>query len=183
MFMSNTVLVVDDLAIIRDPIAGALRAAGFNAVCASDGAKALEILRTQQVDLVLLDVKMPVMDGISLLRILRRGAFPSVVPVMMLSGEEDREDVLQAAKLGIRGYVLKSNFSLKDLRVRISRHFTCSTQNNTAAIANMLPSRSLVMIGRSKLQSICCRYSTSRRQPPASLLPAARFSIGRALSN
>jgi HD-like signal output (HDOD) protein/DNA-binding response OmpR family regulator len=129
--MNNTVLVVDDLPIIRDPIAAMLRSAGFRALCASDGVAALEILRTNQVDLILLDVKMPVMDGMSFLRVLRRSAATAGIPVMMLSGEEERDNVLQAAKLGIRGYVLKSNLSLKDLLARVIRHFSDLTQNKT----------------------------------------------------
>ena len=75
------------------------------------------------MDLILLDVKMPVMDGLSFLRILRGDSATADTPVIMLSGAEDREDILQAAKLGIRGYVLKSNFSLKDLLTRVTKHF------------------------------------------------------------
>ncbi len=121
--MKSTVLVVDDMPIIRDPIAATLVAAGYEAHCAGNGKQALEQLRGQQVDLILLDVNMPVMDGLSFLRILRGDSSTAEIPVIMLSGAEDREDILQAAKLGIRGYVLKSNFSLKDLLTRVTKHF------------------------------------------------------------
>jgi two-component system chemotaxis response regulator CheY len=123
MQMKNTVLVVDDMPIVRDPIAATLTTAGYQALRAANGKQALEMLRAQPVDLILLDVNMPVMDGLSFLRILRGDSSTAEIPVIMLSGAEDREDILQAAKLGIRGYVLKSNFSLKDLLTRVTQHF------------------------------------------------------------
>jgi HD-like signal output (HDOD) protein/CheY-like chemotaxis protein len=121
--MKGTVLVVDDKPIIRDPIAATLDAAGYQALRACNGEQALETLRTQRVDLILLDVDMPVMGGLPCLRAIRGDSSMADIPVIMLSGAEDRDDVLQAAKLGIRGYVLKSQFSLKDLLSRVTQHF------------------------------------------------------------
>jgi two-component system chemotaxis response regulator CheY len=121
--MKGTVLVVDDMRIIRDPIAATLKGAGYRALTAANGKEALEMLPAQPVDLVLLDVNMPVMGGLAFLRALRADAFRSDTSVIMLSGAEDREHILQAAKLGIKGYVLKSHFSLKDLMSRVTQHF------------------------------------------------------------
>jgi CheY-like chemotaxis protein/HD-like signal output (HDOD) protein len=133
--MKDTVLVVDDMPIIRDPIAATLTAAGYRALRAGDGKQALDLVRAQPVDLILLDVNMPVMDGLAFLRLLRGDSSTSKIPVIMLSGAEDRQDILQAAKLGIEGYVLKSHFSLKDLLGRVTRHFHGPTPKAEPVVA------------------------------------------------
>ena len=68
--MSN-VLVVDDMAIFREPIAASLRLAGFETVCAANGQEALSAMDMRRPDVILLDLAMPVMDGISFLQSLR----------------------------------------------------------------------------------------------------------------
>jgi two-component system chemotaxis response regulator CheY len=130
----KTILVVDDMPIIRDPIAATLSAAGYDALCAGNGKQALEMLRAQHVDLILLDVTMPVMDGMAFLRVIRGDPKTTETPVIMLSSAEERQDVLQAAKLGIQGYILKSHFSLKDLLARVTRHIS-GTPPVTAPVA------------------------------------------------
>jgi CheY-like chemotaxis protein len=138
--MKGTVLVVDDMPIIRDPIAATLGAAGYHALRACNGAEALETLRSQHVDLILLDVDMPVMGGVPCLRTIRGDSSIAGIPVIMLSGAEDRDDVLQAAKLGIRGYVLKSQFSLKDLMARVTQCFDGLTAVSTPIASPPRPS-------------------------------------------
>jgi HD-like signal output (HDOD) protein/CheY-like chemotaxis protein len=131
--MKTTVLVVDDMPIIRDPIAATLGTAGYRALCAGNGQQALDMLRSQQVDLILLDVNMPVMDGLAFLRILRGDSAKAQTPVIMLSGAEDRSDIIEAAKLGIQGYILKSNFSLKDLLARVHQKLNGSPEKSPPA--------------------------------------------------
>ncbi len=115
----KTILVVDDMPIIRDPIAAMLGTAGYRALSAGNGSDALTLVRSDGADLILLDVTMPGMDGLTFLRRLRSDPTTAKIPVIMLSGEEDREDIVRAGKLGIQGYVLKSSFSLKDLLQRV----------------------------------------------------------------
>ena len=131
--MKSTVLVVDDMPIIRDPIAATLRTAGYEVICAGNGKQALDMLRSQQADLILLDVNMPVMDGLAFLRVLRGDSAKAQTPVIMLSGAEDRSDILEAAKLGIQGYILKSNFSLKDLLTRVRQNLNGSSPKSPPA--------------------------------------------------
>jgi len=116
-----TILLVDDMAVIREPIAATLRAGGYTVLTAEHGAEALEILKAARPSLVLLDVAMPVMDGLETLRRMREDPTIPNRPVILLTAVADKDRVLKARDLGVQGYLLKSNFSLKELEARI-RH-------------------------------------------------------------
>ncbi len=115
----STILVVDDMAICREPIAEVLQAHGYKVVCAGNGIEALALLRDDPVDLVLLDVNMPKMDGLAMLGAMRSNPKLKHLPVVLLTDREGKEDILQAAKLGLQGYLLKSQFSLEELLARV----------------------------------------------------------------
>lgn len=118
----KTVLVVDDMAIFRDPIGACLRAAGYRPVYACNGAEAISVVQGENPALILLDLAMPVMDGLSFLRVLRTKPATAALPVILLTAASDKESVLTAAKLGVRDYMLKSRFSLRELLERVGRY-------------------------------------------------------------
>jgi CheY-like chemotaxis protein len=130
----STVLVVDDMPIFRDPIAASLRLAGYETLCAADGAAALALARVRRPDAVLLDVSMPVMDGFAFLRDLRRDPTLADVPVILLTAASDRKFVIEAGRLGVKDYLLKSRFSLADLLSRVRKYAAPG-----AAAARMTP--------------------------------------------
>lgn len=109
------VLIVDDMAICREPIAEALRARGYDVVCAGGGEEALSALRERQPDVMLLDMGMPDMDGLAVLRALRSDPQWRALPVIMLTDDDHRDRVLEAARYGIHAYLLKAAFSLNAL--------------------------------------------------------------------
>lgn len=113
------ILIVEDNVLLRDPIAASLRRAGFETLCASDGQEALAVIHAHRPSVVLLDVSMPVMDGITCLRILRADPGVGKTPVILLTASSDKRYVMEAAKLGIHDYLLKSTFSLKELLARV----------------------------------------------------------------
>lgn len=115
----QTILVVDDVAICREPLAEALRHHGYNVVCAADGHGALSQLRRARPDLVLLDVTMPDLDGIGVLRAMRRDVASRDIPVILLTDVNDKDRVLCARELGAQGYMLKSGFDLNAMLARI----------------------------------------------------------------
>lgn len=115
----KSILVVDDQAICREPIAEALRKHGYRVCCAADGGAALAACRRQTPDLILLDLVMPGGDGLSVLGALRGNPAWRNVPVILLTDVADRESVLRAGQLGAAGYLLKSHFSLSETLNRI----------------------------------------------------------------
>jgi len=117
----SRILVVDDMALCREPIAEALRANGYEVECAADGREALNILRKRQADLVLLDLNMPELDGLAVLRTMRRNPDLMNIPVILLTDRAERETVAQALQRGVQGYLLKSAFSLPELLTRVQR--------------------------------------------------------------
>ena len=110
------VLTVDDSNSIRSIVGKALTALGFDIEQAEDGEKALALLEETKVDLILLDVTMPVMDGPTMLQHLRdRG---DKTPVIMLTSESKRSIVAGAMQLGIEDYMLKP-FKPEELKTKV----------------------------------------------------------------
>ena len=88
--MPATVVVVEDNADMRDLLAEFLKMHGFAVITAEDGEAALPLIRQQQPDLVITDIDMPRLDGISMIRELRRWPETSTVPVLVLTAYRAR---------------------------------------------------------------------------------------------
>ncbi len=116
---SRTILVVDDTVIFRDSIVVALRRQGYDTLLASNGQEALELVRAHDPDLILLDVAMPVMGGLRCLKELRADQQFRDIPVIMLTAMSEREAIKVAGQMGIQEYLLKSQFSLKDMLAQV----------------------------------------------------------------
>lgn len=125
----NLILVVDDMPAIREPIAACLRSAGYRTASASNGKEALALIAGDRPQLILLDVAMPEMDGLTLLKRLRSDPTTADVHVILLSAAGDKQVVVAAAKLGAKDYLLKSRFSLDELLARVSKYLP-PHQNN-----------------------------------------------------
>jgi len=115
------ILVAEDEALIRMDLVEMLREAGYEVVAeAADGAQAIELAQLHKPDLAILDVKMPVLDGISAAE-----KIIDIAPVLMLTAFSQRELVERARDAGVMAYVVKP-FSIGDLipaiEIAISRH-------------------------------------------------------------
>ena len=111
------ILVVDDSTTMRRIICNSLRAAGFtDLVEAGDGNEALK--QVAGVELVLTDWNMPGMDGLSLVKALRSQASTSRVPIIMVTSEGAREEVMEALAAGVNDYIVKP-FSRDILAVKV----------------------------------------------------------------
>jgi DNA-binding response OmpR family regulator len=103
----STILVVDDLPANRELLARRLERSGFRVLCAGGGEEALDVLRSRDVDLVLLDIMMPGMTGLDVLRTVRLQRSAAALPVVMVTARTDSEDVVEALALGANDYVTK----------------------------------------------------------------------------
>ncbi len=101
-------LVVDDFATMRRIVRNLLKEIGFqNAQEAEDGQVALRMLRAGQFDFVVSDVNMPNMNGFELLRQIRADEALRPLPVLLVTAEAKKEDIITAAQAGASGYVVK----------------------------------------------------------------------------
>jgi two-component system OmpR family response regulator len=111
------ILVADDDEAICDTIEDALHLAGYLTMRAKDGQMALDRVRNDRPDLVILDVNMPKMDGFEVLRKMR--ALSIATPAIMLTARHEREDAVTGLKLGADDYV-KKPFGLEELLLRVA---------------------------------------------------------------
>jgi two-component system chemotaxis response regulator CheY len=101
-------LVVDDFSTMRRIVRGLLKEMGCNNVDeAEDGVVALQMLKTNHYDFVVSDINMPNMNGFDLLKALKADDSLKHIPVLMVTAEARKEDILLAAQSGAAGYVVK----------------------------------------------------------------------------
>lgn len=103
----KTILVVDDHEIVRQTLSASLKTAGFNIIEANDGDDALLIMEKKIPDLVVLDRMMPNLDGLTVLKTMRKVKSLKHVPVIFLTAMYNPSDILEAEKLGSVDYVAK----------------------------------------------------------------------------
>ena len=132
-------LVVDDMAVFREPIAATLRREGYETSCARDGGEALTLASQERPDLILLDMGMPVMDGLACLGALRNDAQTRSIPVIALTAMSEKQMVEQAIRIGVQGYMLKSQFSLDDLLSQVRQHLETAKDTAAGAADNTQP--------------------------------------------
>ena len=101
------ILAVDDSASMRQMVSFTLKGAGYDVVEAADGKLALDQAQQQQFDLVLSDVNMPVMDGISLVKELRALSNYKFTPILMLTTESAGDKKMEGKQAGATGWLVK----------------------------------------------------------------------------
>ncbi|WP_338924082.1 chemotaxis response regulator CheY (plasmid) [Pseudomonas silesiensis] len=118
------ILIVDDFATMRRIIKGLLRDLGFtNTVEADDGHTAIPVLKAGGIDFLVTDWNMPGMTGIDLLRYVRADENLKSLPVLMVTAEAKREQIIEAAQAGVNGYVVKP-FTAVTLEEKLNTIFT-----------------------------------------------------------
>ncbi len=119
------ILVVDDFSTMRRIVRNLLVELGFSSPLiqeADDGDNALAMLRSTPFDLVITDWNMPNMSGIDLLRAIRAEPSIKALPVLMVTAENNRDQIIAAAQAGVNGYVVKP-FSAATLEEKLARIF------------------------------------------------------------
>ena len=114
-------LVVDDFSTMRRIVRGLLKEMGWsNVEEAEDGATALAKLKSQPFDFVICDINMPIMSGIDLLKAVKADAALKHVPILMVTAEARKEDIVLAVQCGAAGYLVKP-FTQAALEERVNK--------------------------------------------------------------
>ncbi len=117
------ILVVDDFSTMRRIIKNLLRDLGFsNTQEADDGLTALPMLQSADFDFLITDWNMPGMQGIDLLKAVRADAKLASLPVLMVTAESKRDQIVEAAQAGVSGYIVKP-FTAQTLEEKIGKIF------------------------------------------------------------
>ena len=117
------ILIVDDFSTMRRIVKNLLNDLGFtNTAEADDGTTALVELQKARFDLVITDWNMPGMPGIDLLKAIRADASMASLPVLMVTAEAKREQIIEAAQAGVNGYVIKP-FTAGTLNDKLTKIF------------------------------------------------------------
>lgn len=114
--MTNRVLVADDDRAVRESLVRALNLEGYVVLAASDGAKALEMIGVEQPDALILDVMMPMIDGLTVCRVLR--SEKNRLPILMLTARTETSDRVLGLDAGADDYLPKP-FALEELLARL----------------------------------------------------------------
>jgi two-component system chemotaxis response regulator CheY len=116
-------LVVDDFSTMRRIVRNLLKELGYTNVDeAEDGAMALSKLKNEQFDFVISDWNMPVMNGLDMLKSIRADANLAKLPVLMVTAEAKKENIIAAAQAGANGYVVKP-FTAATLDEKLAKIF------------------------------------------------------------
>lgn len=113
------VLIAEDDSIVADVISRKLVKKGFHTILADDGQKALDELKKNHFDLILLDLTMPVLDGFQVLSALKESK--NTIPVLVMSNLSQPEDKTKAKDLGAWNYIIKSGVTAKDIVEKVEQ--------------------------------------------------------------
>ncbi len=117
------ILIVDDEALVRTMVTGILEDAGFVVIEADSGASCLEIAKIEKPDLIILDVVMPDIDGFETCDNLRNEEDTCAIPVIFVSGLDNRFSILKALRVGATDYIIKP-IEAEDVIVRVKNVLT-----------------------------------------------------------
>jgi two-component system, OmpR family, phosphate regulon response regulator PhoB len=120
--MTTRVLLVADDEFLRRACEASLRQRGMEVTAASDGEEGLRLARTEGLaEIILLDLLMPKVAGIDVLRALKADPVTAAIPVIILSNSARDDDRRLALQLGAAGYFVKANLSLRELAAQVDR--------------------------------------------------------------
>ncbi|HLC26147.1 MAG TPA: chemotaxis response regulator CheY [bacterium] len=124
MDLNIKILIVDDFSTMRRIVKNLLRQLGFNNIQeADDGTTALEQLKTDPVDLIISDWNMPKMTGLDLLKAIRGDDKLKKIPVLMVTAEARKENIVEAVQAGVNNYIVKP-FTAETLKEKMEKVLT-----------------------------------------------------------
>ncbi|HEY7649614.1 MAG TPA: response regulator [Methylomirabilota bacterium] len=118
---TKRILLVEDDRFLRRACEASLRQRGFTVIAAADGEEGLRQAGAERPDLILLDLLMPKLAGVEVLRALKADPEAKSIPVLILSNSSREQDVSEVISLGAVDYWVKADLSLKELGDRVAR--------------------------------------------------------------
>jgi DNA-binding response OmpR family regulator len=118
----NTILIIEDEKLLADALKRKLERSGFSVFIAIDGAEGLEFALDKHPDLILLDIVMPIMDGITVLDRIREDEWGAKVPVLILSNLSDAESIKESKASGINDYLIKTDWKISDVVKKVKEN-------------------------------------------------------------
>jgi len=114
----KTILIVDDLGSLRHLLSFDLEKKGFKALTAESGERGIQIATSEKIDLILLDVMMPAMDGLQTCRRLKENVKTKNIPIIMLTAKSQHKDVMEGLQAGAISYIVKP-YKIEELYKKI----------------------------------------------------------------
>ncbi len=139
----NQILIVEDDAGVSDMLSTFFRTQQYQVLTAAWGQEALRISQEQQVDLVVLDIRLPDIDGFEVCRSLRLQRRTQNVPIIFLTEKRDRVDKLQGLEMGVVDYITKP-FDIQELKLRVRNAITRASRQNLTNPVTDLPERPML---------------------------------------
>jgi DNA-binding response OmpR family regulator len=118
------IVVADDDRMFRKAAETTLRRQGYAVTTASDGEEALQLIRAEQPDIIVLDLIMPKIQGFDVLQVLKQDSVTAAIPVIVLSSLSQEQDKQEALDLGAVAYFNKTTFSLGELVKQVETTLT-----------------------------------------------------------
>lgn len=139
----NQILIVEDDAGVSDMLSTFFRTQHYQVLTAAWGQEALRISQEQQVDLVVLDIRLPDIDGFEVCRSLRLQRRTQNVPIIFLTEKRDRVDKLHGLEMGVVDYITKP-FDIQELKLRVRNALTRAARQNLSNPVTDLPERPML---------------------------------------
>jgi CheY-like chemotaxis protein len=118
---NKRVLIAEDDKYLRRACEISLKHLGFTVLAAEDGEEALRLIAAESPDLILLDLLMPRVNGVEVLRGIRANEKTRRIPVLILTNSSRDQDMKEVEDLGVEGYQVKANLSLEELGTQVKR--------------------------------------------------------------
>jgi PleD family two-component response regulator len=115
---SNRILIIEDKLYLAEAVENALTKRGFNVSYSSSGREGLEKAGKRKIDLIIFDLTLPDVDVLHICRVLRDNVETSHIPIIIINGNRDENDIIQGLEAGADDYIAK-DFSLNELAARV----------------------------------------------------------------
>ncbi|MBI2451120.1 MAG: response regulator [Parcubacteria group bacterium] len=122
--MPKRILIIEDEEILLDLLQNKLEKSGYEVMAARDGMEGLSAMEKEKPDLILLDILMPVMNGMEVLKIMHRNKILSEIPVIILSNSGQEVEVDEAVKLGAKDYLIKAEFDPDEVLEKVKKQLS-----------------------------------------------------------